>query len=235
MRQESPLWAALHRGVLTSGTLNAALGFYEPVAARRLGIPKGFVGHGHLLAAYRNLRLPEYVPPPAAESSALPEAAFSRMAVAAEAALASGPLEDAHSAVDGAKTGHTAGQDEASHFAAAAAALNAVRGAGVRGKKIRGRDGKRDLATGTAGVAAFHTSAAAAAQMAPPSSSVMQLQRETVCAQKAAQGVLQAIVQREPLHCPVTDHAVSRLFLLGFVCMLAYYSLPANRSSACQP
>ena len=29
VRQDSPLWDALHRGVLTSGSLNAALGFYE--------------------------------------------------------------------------------------------------------------------------------------------------------------------------------------------------------------
>ena len=62
VRQDSPLWDALHRGVLTSGSLNAALGFYEPYAAKQLGIPKSFRGHGHLLAAYQNLLLPEYAP-----------------------------------------------------------------------------------------------------------------------------------------------------------------------------
>ncbi len=63
VRQESPLWSALHNGVLTSSTLNGALGFYEPGAVHRLGLPKHFVRHGALLAAYSNLLQPEYVPP----------------------------------------------------------------------------------------------------------------------------------------------------------------------------
>lgn len=63
VRQESPLWAALHNGVLTSGTLNGALGFYEPGAVQRLGLPKHFARHGALQAAYSNLLQPEYVPP----------------------------------------------------------------------------------------------------------------------------------------------------------------------------
>ena len=63
VRQESPLWSALHNGVLTSSTLNGALGFYEPGAVQRLGLPKHFVRHGALLAAYSNLLQPEYVPP----------------------------------------------------------------------------------------------------------------------------------------------------------------------------
>lgn len=30
MRQEDPLWSALHQGVLTTGYLAQTLGFYEP-------------------------------------------------------------------------------------------------------------------------------------------------------------------------------------------------------------
>ena len=63
VRQESPLWSALHSGVITSSTLNGALGFYEPGAAQKLGLPKHFVRHGALLAAYDNLLQPEYIPP----------------------------------------------------------------------------------------------------------------------------------------------------------------------------
>lgn len=63
VRQESPLWSALHNGVLTSSTLNGALGFYEPGAAQRLGLPIHFIRHGAVLAAYSNLMLPEFVPP----------------------------------------------------------------------------------------------------------------------------------------------------------------------------
>ena len=63
VRQESPLWSALHNGVLTSSTLNGALGFYEPGAVQRLGLPKHFVRHSALLAAYSNLLQPEYIFP----------------------------------------------------------------------------------------------------------------------------------------------------------------------------
>ncbi|KAL0048901.1 hypothetical protein WJX82_001954 [Trebouxia sp. C0006] len=38
VRQESQLWTELHQGLLTTGRLNAALGFYEPAAAKRLGV-----------------------------------------------------------------------------------------------------------------------------------------------------------------------------------------------------
>ena len=55
VRQDTPLWSALHRGCLTGGHLNAALGFYEPACARKLGMPTSFVGHQRLLAAYGNL------------------------------------------------------------------------------------------------------------------------------------------------------------------------------------
>lgn len=58
VRQDTALWAPLHRGCLTTGQLNAALGFYEPAAARKLDVPPSFVGHRRLLAAHANLRLP---------------------------------------------------------------------------------------------------------------------------------------------------------------------------------
>ncbi len=40
VRQADPLWDHLHAGMLTTGQLAAALGFYEPAAARRLGLPQ---------------------------------------------------------------------------------------------------------------------------------------------------------------------------------------------------
>ena len=64
MRQDSVLWGQLHQGVLTTGQLNAALGFYEPEAARTLGIPGNRVRHGALLGVYNNLRQPPYIPEP---------------------------------------------------------------------------------------------------------------------------------------------------------------------------
>ena len=60
VRQESQLWTQLHQGLLTTGRLNAALGFYEPVAARRLGIPRDRVNHNALLSAIANLQMPAY-------------------------------------------------------------------------------------------------------------------------------------------------------------------------------
>jgi len=58
VRQESQLWTELHQGLLTTGRLNAALGFYEPAAAKRLGIPKDRVNHNSLLSAAANLQMP---------------------------------------------------------------------------------------------------------------------------------------------------------------------------------
>lgn len=62
LRQETPLWSALHQGLLSGSSINAVLGFYEPLAAKRLGIPRGYVGHGKILSACNNLQLPQYVP-----------------------------------------------------------------------------------------------------------------------------------------------------------------------------
>lgn len=60
MRQESQLWTQLHQGLLTTGRLNAALGFYEPAAAKRLSIPRDRVNHNSLLSAAANLQMPAY-------------------------------------------------------------------------------------------------------------------------------------------------------------------------------
>lgn len=62
IRQDSQLWDDLHEGVLTTGKLNACLGFYEPMAAKRLGIGKGFVSHRSLLSVYHHLQHDIYVP-----------------------------------------------------------------------------------------------------------------------------------------------------------------------------
>lgn len=63
IRQDSQLWDDLHQGVLTTGKLNACLGFYEPMAAKRLGIGRGFVSHRALLSVYHHLQDEVYVPP----------------------------------------------------------------------------------------------------------------------------------------------------------------------------
>ena len=63
VRQDSQLWSDLHQGMLTTGKLNSCLGFYEPMAAKRLGIGGGFVSHRALCSAYHHLQQPVYVPP----------------------------------------------------------------------------------------------------------------------------------------------------------------------------
>eukprot|EP00884_Botryococcus_braunii_P017946 jgi/Botrbrau1/4835/Bobra.0325s0046.2 len=49
--------------MLTSGWINAALGFYEPAAAKRLGVPPSRVHHSALLGAVAHLREPPFSPP----------------------------------------------------------------------------------------------------------------------------------------------------------------------------
>ncbi|KAK9803265.1 hypothetical protein WJX72_002909 [[Myrmecia] bisecta] len=63
IRQDNPLWDALHSGVLTTGILNGTLGFYEQGASKRLGIPWSMVSHAPLLTAYNRLQEPIYTPP----------------------------------------------------------------------------------------------------------------------------------------------------------------------------
>ncbi len=74
VRQDSHLWRALHAGVLTSSTLNGALGIYEPAAVTRLGLPRHFASHGPLLAAYANLQAGPFVPPPPSPPVSLADA-----------------------------------------------------------------------------------------------------------------------------------------------------------------
>lgn len=61
VRQDTELWTQLHRGVLTTGKLNACLGFYEAKAARRLKIGRGFVDHNKVLCAWRHLQDVPYI------------------------------------------------------------------------------------------------------------------------------------------------------------------------------
>jgi hypothetical protein len=74
VRQDSPLWRALHAGVLTSSTLNGALGVHEPSAIAQLGLPKHFASHHSLLAAAANLRQPQHTPPAPAQLLSLADA-----------------------------------------------------------------------------------------------------------------------------------------------------------------
>lgn len=61
VRQDQQLWDLLHAGTLTTGYVNAALGFYEKNTAKQLGIKhKDECGHQHLLSAYHRLCQPEY-------------------------------------------------------------------------------------------------------------------------------------------------------------------------------
>ena len=99
VRQDTVLWGQLHQGVLTTGQLNAALGFYEPEAARILGIPGNRVRHGALLTVYSNLRQPPYIPEPqvalgradpapgAAAPASMPPGVAAHMLLPAEAPL----------------------------------------------------------------------------------------------------------------------------------------------------
>ncbi|KAL4524321.1 hypothetical protein Ndes2437B_g05098 [Nannochloris sp. 'desiccata'] len=62
IRQDDDLWGRLHTGRLTSGYLSAALGLFEPAAAKRLKLNKSRISHGPLLNAYRHLSQQPYHP-----------------------------------------------------------------------------------------------------------------------------------------------------------------------------
>jgi len=55
VRQDDPLWDALHQGVLTTRHLKAVLGFHEPRAAQSLRLAQNMVDHGEALSAFRDL------------------------------------------------------------------------------------------------------------------------------------------------------------------------------------
>ncbi|KAK9850983.1 hypothetical protein WJX84_009134 [Apatococcus fuscideae] len=63
VRQDSDLWDALHQGILTTGRLNNALGFYEPMAGKMLGVPRTRISHQALLSIYYHLQDTPFVPP----------------------------------------------------------------------------------------------------------------------------------------------------------------------------
>ncbi|KAJ1415725.1 hypothetical protein B484DRAFT_454476 [Ochromonadaceae sp. CCMP2298] len=55
-RQESWQWDALHAGRLTTSKAACCLGFYEPLAAQRLKVPRSLQGHGRAVSAWQQLR-----------------------------------------------------------------------------------------------------------------------------------------------------------------------------------
>ena len=55
VKEGAPAWTALHRGMMTTGRLNAALGLYEPHAAKILGLSKGWISHSRIISAYEHL------------------------------------------------------------------------------------------------------------------------------------------------------------------------------------
>ena len=101
VRQDTALWRMLHQGCLTGGLINAALGLYEPAAARKLGMPSSFVGHQRLLAAYSNLLLPVH-----RVESASPDPPSKCAAASADGGDASRPQPSAASGRRRKKPGH---------------------------------------------------------------------------------------------------------------------------------
>lgn len=56
IRETDELWSTLHRGRLTSSRLAAAMGFYEPRAAKILGLPRVYTSHSKMISVYHHLR-----------------------------------------------------------------------------------------------------------------------------------------------------------------------------------
>lgn len=55
IKEEDALWSRLHAGRLTTGNLNAVLGFYEPCAGKVLRLNKGWLSHNRVVSAYHHL------------------------------------------------------------------------------------------------------------------------------------------------------------------------------------
>lgn len=172
------MWSALHQGLLSGSSINAVLGFYEPLAAKRLGIPSGYVGHGKLLSACKNLQLPQYVPSPADLASlccaSLPPASQTKQP--SSAAL---PAEDF----------------SAMKPSAAAVAVAASQGAGSEkcragqgsNKKKRGK--RKAVPVQPAGLALLGKESVLAHSVRPHDiERELQLRRMGVCMRKAAEG-----------------------------------------------
>lgn len=66
IRQDHHLWSRLHQGVLTTGNINAALGFYEPTSTvphnKQLKLHRDRVGRHHILSVAQHLAQKEYIP-----------------------------------------------------------------------------------------------------------------------------------------------------------------------------
>ena len=59
--QDTQLWSDLHRGVLTSARIAAALGFYEEQASKLLGLSRNFVSHQRALDCFHHLSQPPFL------------------------------------------------------------------------------------------------------------------------------------------------------------------------------
>ena len=149
VRQDDPLWSRLHQGLLTTGRLPQALGFYEPATAKRLGLGAGRVSHGRLLSAYSHLCEERYSP--ATDPNVTEEASDehnARVTAAFNAAkLAEAQAEwEAAQAAAAAEAAALAGEaEDAGAAAAEAAEAAAALGAGA-GKRRRGRRRKAKAA-----------------------------------------------------------------------------------------
>lgn len=55
IKEEDALWSRLHAGRLTTGNLNAALGFYEPCAGKVLRLHKSWLSHNRIVSVYHHL------------------------------------------------------------------------------------------------------------------------------------------------------------------------------------
>jgi hypothetical protein len=55
IKEDDVLWSRLHAGRLTTGNLNAALGFYEPCAGKVLRLHKSWLSHSRIVSVYHHL------------------------------------------------------------------------------------------------------------------------------------------------------------------------------------
>jgi hypothetical protein len=153
------------------------------LAAKILDIPRSYVSHSHLLAAYYNLQQPEYLP----NITLLPSSVLSPLPDFA-AAAGTRPGAGALLEVDGPANG--APSRAGAQIMRAASALDSVRnavpqGAGKKKKKGQSRqEAAAASAAAPAGAASLATSAVARSSLSDE-----QLLRARLCAQKAAQGV----------------------------------------------
>lgn len=143
VRQDDPLWSRLHQGLLTTGRLPQALGFYEAGTAKRLGLGSARVSHGRLLSAYTHLCEERYVPATnpnvteeaSDEHNARVTAAFNATKLAE--AQAEWEARQAAAAAEAAALAEEA--EDAGAAAAEAPAAGAAAGKRRRGRRRRGK------------------------------------------------------------------------------------------------